>query len=254
MKAALIVKHGNRDNVVVGDYPKPEVGANEVLIKVAAVSLNHLDIFVRRGIPGRHLELPHISGGDVAGVVEEVGANVMNVKQGERILVDPMIPGHGALGEDLTGGLAEYIAVPNGNCIPIPTKLSFEKAAALPIAYGTAWRMLITRGRLQANETIVVLGASGGVGNAAVLIAKLAGANVIAAAGSDDKLEKLKELGADHLINYNTADFSREVWSITGKQGADVIVDYTAKRLGHKVFGRRKKRRKDFNVRRDHRI
>ncbi len=229
MKAALITKHGDIENIVVGEYPTPEVDKNEVRVKVAAVALNHLDVFVRRGIPGRTLDLPHISGGDISGVVDKVGESVSNVKPGDRVLVDPFIVGHGALGEDLTGGLAEYISVPANNCLPLSDEISFEKAAALPIAYGTAWRMLITKGKLQANETIVILGASGGVGNAAVLIAKLAGANVIAAAGSNEKLEKLKELGADHVINYNTSDFSREVWTLTNKQGADVIVDYTGK-------------------------
>ncbi|WP_379141174.1 zinc-binding dehydrogenase [Paenibacillus sp. sgz500992] len=229
MRAALILEHGDRNNVVVGEYPKPEAGPKEVVVKVEAVSLNHLDIFVRRGIPGRKLPLPHISGGDISGIVEQVGEGVLNAKPGDRVLIDPSIPGHGALGEDLTGGLAEYVKVPAQNLIPLPDEISFEDAAALPIAYGTAWRMLITRGKLQANETILILGASGGVGNAAVLIAKLAGAKVIAAAGSDDKLEKLKELGADLVINYNTTDFSKEVWNYTGKKGADVVVDYTGK-------------------------
>lgn len=173
--------------------------------------------------------MPHISGGDISGVVEQVGEGVLNAKPGDRVLIDPSIPGHGALGEDLTGGLAEYVKVPAQNLIPLPDEISFEDAAALPIAYGTAWRMLITRGKLQANETILILGASGGVGNAAVLIAKLAGAKVIAAAGSDDKLEKFKELGADLVINYNKTDFSKEVWNYTGKKGADVVVDYTGK-------------------------
>lgn len=229
MKAALILEHGDRNNVVVGDYPKPEAGHGEVLVKVKAVSLNHLDIFVRRGIPGRKLDLPHISGGDVAGVVEEIGSGVTNVNPGDRVLIDPHIPGKGALGEDTTGGLAEYVKVPAINLIPLPEDISFDEAAALPIAYGTAWRMLITQGRLQANETIVILGASGGVGNAAVLIAKLAGARIIAAAGSDSKAEKLKELGADHVINYSKNDFSKEVWALTDKQGADLVVDYTGK-------------------------
>lgn len=229
MKAALILEHGDRNNVVLGDYPKPEAGPGEVLVKVKAVSLNHLDIFVRRGIPGRKLELPHISGGDVAGIVEEIGTGVTNVQPGDRVLIDPHIQGKGALGEDTTGGLAEFVKVPATNLLPLPEDISFDEAAALPIAYGTAWRMLITQGKLQANETIVILGASGGVGNAAVLIAKLAGARIIAAAGSDSKAEKLKELGADHVINYSTSDFAKEVWALTDKQGADIVVDYTGK-------------------------
>lgn len=228
MRAALILQHGDRNNVVVGEYPKPELSAGEVLISVKACGLNHLDIFVRRGIPGRHLELPHISGGDIAGIVAEVAPDVTNVKVGDRVLIDPLINGQ-ALGEDFTGGLAEFAKVPAANCIPLPDDVSFEEAAALPIAYGTAWRMLISRGQLKLSETILILGASGGVGTAAVQIAKLAGATVIAAAGSDKKLEQLKELGADYLINYNKDDFSKETWRITGKKGVDVVVDYTGK-------------------------
>jgi len=228
MKAALILKHGGIENIVVGDHPKPVPGPGEVLIAVKACGLNHLDIFVRRGIPGRTLELPHISGGDIAGEVAEVGPGVENVQPGDRVLVDPLINGQ-ALGEDLTGGLAEYAKVPAANCIPLPEGISYEEAAALPIAYGTAYRMLVTRGQLKAGETILILGASGGVGTAAVQIAKQIGAVVIAAAGSESKLERLKELGADYLINYNKDDFSKETWQITGKKGADVIVDYTGK-------------------------
>jgi alcohol dehydrogenase len=217
---------------MVGEYPKPTLQAGEVLISVKACALNHLDIFVRRGIPGRTLPLPHISGGDIAGTVAELGEGVDNVKVGDRVMIDPLVHGE-ALGEDLTGGLAEYVKVPAANCIPLPEGMSFEDAAALPIAYGTAWRMLITRGQLRASETILVLGASGGVGTAAVQIAKVAGATVIAAAGSDDKLEKLRELGADYLLNYNKVDFSREAWYLTGKKGVDVVVDYTGKDTWH---------------------
>lgn len=228
MKAALIVKHGDRSNVVVGEHPKPTLLPGEVIISVKACGLNHLDIFVRRGIPGRHLELPHISGGDVAGVVAEIAPDVANVQVGDRVLIDPLVNNQ-ALGEDFTGGLAEFVSVPAKNCIPLPDDVSFEDAAALPIAYGTAYRMLVNRGQLKLGETILILGASGGVGTAAVQIAKLAGATVIAAAGSDEKLEKLKELGADYLINYNKDDFSKETWRITGKKGVDVVVDYTGK-------------------------
>jgi alcohol dehydrogenase len=217
---------------MVGDYPKPTLQAGDVLISVKACALNHLDIFVRRGIPGRTLPLPHISGGDIAGIVAELGEGVDNVKVGDRVLIDPLVHGE-ALGEDLTGGLAEFVKVPAANCIPLPEGMTFEDAAALPIAYGTAWRMLITRGQLRASETILVLGASGGVGTAAVQIAKVAGATVIAAAGSDEKLEKLRELGADYLLNYNKVDFSREAWYLTGKKGVDVVVDYTGKDTWH---------------------
>jgi alcohol dehydrogenase len=229
MKAALILQHGGLDNLVIGEYPKPVPQAGEVLVKVTACALNHLDIFVRRGMPGIKLELPHISGGDVVGTVAELGEGVTGVPIGQRVLIDPKIPNVGPLGEETQGGLAEYVKVPAGNLIPLPDDISDEDAVSLPIAYGTAHRMLVTRGRLKAGETILILGASGGVGNAAVLIAKLIGATVIAAAGSDDKAEKLKALGADYVINYKTSDFSRETWQITGKKGADVIVDYSGK-------------------------
>ena len=167
MKAGLIVQHGDRNHLEVrNDYPKPEVGPGEVLVNVKACGLNHLDIFVRRGIPGRTLPLPHISGGDIAGVVAEVGDGVSNVKVGDRVMLDPLVEGE-ALGEDRTGGLAEYAKVPAENCLPLPDEVSFEEAASLPIAYGTAWRMLINRGNLKVNETVLILGASGGVGTAA---------------------------------------------------------------------------------------
>ncbi|MCI1857368.1 MAG: zinc-binding dehydrogenase [Sporolactobacillus sp.] len=232
MKAALITGNGGLDKVVVGEYPKPEVCPGHVVVKVVAASLNHLDIFVREGMPGKknRVSFPHISGGDVAGYIDEIGAGVTGIQIGQRVLVDPKIPKFGALGEDTTGGLAEYVRVPAANIIPLPEQLSFEDAAALPIAYGTAWRMLITRGKLRVNETVLILGASGGVGNALVQIAKLAGARVIAAAGSDEKAEKLKELGADYVINYQKDDFSRTTWQITKKHGADVVVDYTGEK------------------------
>lgn len=228
MKAGLILEHGDRSKLSVREHPKPNVGFGEVLISVKACGLNHLDIFVRRGMPGHTLPLPHISGGDIAGIIAEVGDGVTNVEVGDRVLVDPLVHGK-ALGEDLVGGLAEYTTVPGENCMKLPESVSYEEAASLPIAYGTAWRMLINQGKLKANETVLILGASGGVGTAAVQIAKLAGAKVIAAASSQSKLEKLGELGADYLINYKEKDFSKETWKITGKVGADIIIDYTGK-------------------------
>ncbi|MBO0992718.1 zinc-binding dehydrogenase [Lederbergia sp. NSJ-179] len=244
MKAALITENGSLDKVVIGEHPKPEVGADDVIVKVKAVSLNHLDIFVRRGMPGQRKKppFPHISGGDVAGFIDTIGENVEGLQVGDRVLIDPKIAGYGALGEDLQGGLAEFVKVPAVNIIPLPENISFEDAAALPIAYGTAWKMLINRGELKANETVLILGASGGVGNALVQIAKIAGANIIAAAGSEEKLEKLKELGADHVINYNEEDFSRKTWQITKKQGADVVVDYTGEATWPKSILATKKR------------
>lgn len=244
MKAALITENGTTDVLKVGEHPKPEAGPDEVVVKVEAVSLNHLDIFVRRGMPGQRKKppFPHISGGDVAGYIDTLGENVTDLEVGTRVLIDPKIEGYGALGEDITGGLAEFVKVPVQNIIPLSENISFEDAAALPIAYGTAWKMLINRGQLKANETVLILGASGGVGNALVQIAKIAGATIIAAAGSDQKTEKLKELGADYVINYNKEDFSSRTWAITGKTGADVVVDYTGKATWPKSILATKKR------------
>ncbi|MGP3991909.1 zinc-binding dehydrogenase [Streptomyces sp. 3N207] len=226
MKAALVVARGGPDCRIVAEHPDPVAGPTDVLIRVRACALNHLDIFVRRGVAGKHVPLPHISGGDIAGEVLSVGSEVTHLNLGERVLVDPMV-GHEAIGEDLPGGLAEIAVVPAKNCIKLPDDVDYQTAAALPIAYGTANRMLVTRGRVQAGEVIAVLGASGGVGNAVVLIAKALGCKVIACGSTDAKLERLADIGADVLVNTTTEDFSARIWAETGRQGADVVVDYT---------------------------
>jgi alcohol dehydrogenase len=232
VRAALIREHGGRDKILLEDVPKPSAGPGEIVVAVKACGLNYLDIFVRRGMPGLPIELPRITGGDVAGVVDEVGAWVTRVARGQRVLLDPMITlpdgTIGALGENTTGGLAEFIKVPAENAIPLPDEVSFEQAAALPIAYGTAWRMLVTRGRVRASEKVLVLGASGGVGTGCVQIAKLHGATVYAAASSKEKLDRLRELGADVLVDYKTEpEFHRTVRALTGGEGVDVVVNYT---------------------------
>lgn len=232
MRAALIYEHGGRDKLVVAEVATPVPGAGEILVSVKACGLNHLDIFVRRGMPGLPIDLPRITGGDIAGVIAEVGPGVTQVKVGDRVLLDPMITlpdgRHGALGENTTGGLAEFITVPWENAIPLPDDVSFEEAAALPIGYGTAWRMMITRGRVKEGEHVLVLGASGGVGTACVQIAKMLGCVVYAGASSAEKLARLKELGADVLINYKEEpDFHRTVRALRGGEGLDVVVDYT---------------------------
>lgn len=232
VRAALIYEHGGRDKLVVEEVPTPSPGPGEILVAVKACGLNHLDIFVRRGMPGLPIDLPRITGGDIAGVIAGVGEGVTRVKVGDRVLLDPMITlpdgRHGALGEHTTGGLAEYITVPWENAIPLPDDVSFEEAAALPIGYGTAWRMMITRGQVKAGEHVLVLGASGGVGTACVQIAKMMGCVVYAGASSDEKLERLRELGADVLINYKEQpDFHRTVRAQRGGEGLDVVVDYT---------------------------
>ncbi|MGN9847306.1 zinc-binding dehydrogenase [Nonomuraea sp. H19] len=226
MKAALIVARGGPDCRIVAEHPAPVAGPTDALIRVRACALNHLDIFVRRGVAGKHVQLPHISGGDIAGEVLSVGSEVTHLRSGERVLVDPLV-GHEAIGEDLPGGLAEIAVVPAANCITLPDDVDYQTAAALPIAYGTANRMLVTRGRVQAGEVVAVLGASGGVGNAVVLIAKALGCKVIACASTDAKLEWLAEIGADVLVNTTREDFSARIWAETGRHGADVVVDFT---------------------------
>ena len=227
MRAVVFHEHGGRDVLrLEADVPTPRAGPGQAVVQVHACGLNHLDLFVRRGMPGKRTPLPFISGGDVSGIVAEVGPGPSHVEVGHRVVVDPAIDG-GAIGEDVPGGLAEYVRVPAENLIRLPDTVTFDDAAALPIAYGSAWRMLVTRGRLGPMEHVLILGASGGVGTACVQIAKLAGAIVYAAASREDKLAKLRDLGADRLLNYREVEFDREVWRLTGKRGVDVVVDYT---------------------------
>jgi alcohol dehydrogenase len=171
--------------------------------------------------------MPRIPGGDISGVVHSVGAGVDRAWIGRRVLIDPHIKPGGALGEHANGGLCERIAVEAENLIHMPDAVTFEQAAALPIAYGTAYRMMITRGHVQAGELVLILGASGGVGTGCVQIAKNLKARVIACASSPEKLERLKELGADHVIDYTKEDFSKKAWELSGKKGVDVLVNYT---------------------------
>jgi alcohol dehydrogenase len=218
MRAVVFHEHGGPEVLrVEEDWPDPEPREDETLVEVKACALNHLDVFVRRGMPGVHTELPHISGGDVAGIDTETGA---------RVLVDPLVP-EGAIGENTQGGLAELAAVPRENLIGLPDDVSFEDAAALPIAYGTAWKLLVDRGAVAEGETVLVIGASGGVGTAAVQIAKLRGAEVYAGSGNETKRERLQELGADHVLDTSSDDWGRWLWQATGKRGVDVVVDYS---------------------------
>jgi alcohol dehydrogenase len=229
MHAAVIREHGGPDVLELREVERPEPGPGEILVRVGACALNHLDIFVRRGMPGIHFTFPHISGGDIAGWVEAAGSQVGEHLVGSSVLLDPIVNGH-ALGEGPWGGLAEYVVVPAENAIPIEgSEVDLKRFAALPIAYGTAYRMLVTRAQLQPGETIVILGAAGGVGVACVQFAKRIGAKVIACSSSDDKLERLRMLGADDTINTTRDDFSRRVWDLTGKTGADLVVDYNGK-------------------------
>jgi alcohol dehydrogenase len=226
MKAAVIEQQGGVENIVYRDWDDPTPGPGEVAVRVAACGLNHLDIFVRRGMPGFPVPMPFISGGDIAGTIDSLGDDVTGWEVGQRVTMNPQTD-HGMIGEELIGGLAELVCVPAVNLVNLPDNVSFETAAAIPINYGTAHRMLFARGRLQAGETMLVLGASGGVGLASLQFGKMVGATVIAAAGSQDKCDRLLALGADHAINYAAEDFSRAAWQISGKKGCDVIVNFT---------------------------
>jgi alcohol dehydrogenase len=224
VRAAVIYEHGGPDVVTVTDVPRPEVGDGDALIRVLACGLNHLDIFVRRGMPGLPIPLPHISGGDIVGTVVEVRDDASRDLVGQPVLVDPAIDGK-AIGEDLPGGLAEYVVAPVANLISLGDSARVAEYAALPIAYGTAHRMLHTRAAIEAGETIAILGASGGV--ACVQLAKRAALRVIACTSSAAKAQRLRELGADEVVDMTEEDFSGAVWRLTGKRGADVVVDYT---------------------------
>lgn len=226
MKAAVIERQGGLENLVYRDYPDPEPRAGEVLVRVRGCGLNHLDIFVRRGMPGFPVPMPFISGGDMAGEIAALGPQVTGWKIGDRVGMHP-VTHEGMMGEEVPGGMAEYVRIPTENLIPLADHVDFVTAAAVPIAYGTAIRMLFEIGKVQAGDLVLILGASGGVGVACLQLCKMIGARVIAAAGSEEKCRRLAELGADHTINYAAGDFSKAAWTLSGKQGVDVLINYT---------------------------
>jgi NADPH:quinone reductase-like Zn-dependent oxidoreductase len=245
MKAVFFREHGGPEVLTYGDFDDPVLQPDQVLVGVKAASVNHLDLFVRRGIPGISIPLPHIPGSDAAGVVEGVGGGVEGVSVGERVLVNPSVScgqcefcargdaslclSYRLIGETTQGTCCEKIAIPSVNVIPVPDGITFEQAASIPLVFMTAWRMLITRGRLRPGEDVLILGASAGVGIAAIQIAKVAGARVFAAASTQEKLQLCRELGADILINYSREDFVSRVRTETGKRGVDVVIDYVGK-------------------------
>lgn len=240
MRAAIFHEHGGPEVVRLEEIPRPVPGPGEVLLEVRAAALNHLDLWVRRGLP-IETTMPHVGGTDVAGVVAERGPGVEGVEPGERVVVNPSLscgrcracaagevslcPDYRILGEHTNGGFAEYVAVPASGVHRIPDHLSFEEAAALPISYQTAWRALVTRARLRPGEDVLVLGASGGTAVAAVQVAKLCGARVFAVTHGAEKVERVRALGADVVYDRAEVDFSREVWRDTGRRGVDVVVE-----------------------------
>ncbi|HEU0054401.1 MAG TPA: zinc-binding dehydrogenase [Longimicrobium sp.] len=240
MRAAIFHEHGGPEVLRIEDVPRPVPLPGEVLLEVKAAALNHLDLWVRRGIP-IETTMPHIGGSDVAGVIVEVGDGVDEARAGERVVVNPslfdgtcewcrrgeesMCVSYRILGEHTDGGFREYLAVRADRAYPIPDDLSFEEAAALPISYMTAWRALHSRARLRPGEDVLVIGASGGTALAAVQIAKLAGARVFAVTSGAENVERLRALGADFVYDRAVEDFSAAVYRDTAKRGVDVVVE-----------------------------
>jgi NADPH:quinone reductase-like Zn-dependent oxidoreductase len=235
MRALVLRQHGGLDNLdVVTHYPVPSATTGHVVIRVGASSFNYHDVFTVRGMPGIKVPLPVIIGLDMAGEVVEVGSGVSGWRPGERVLVNPLNTQKGLMGEMLDGGMAEYCRVGADQLLRMPDTVTFEEAASLPVAYGTAHRMLITHHTIKPGDKVVILGASGGVGTGCVILCKMLGAEVIACASSAEKLARLKELGADHVLNYQEVDFSKWVIDTYGKPqrrsyagGVDVVINFT---------------------------
>jgi alcohol dehydrogenase len=228
MRVVAIQQHGGVEQMKLDHWPVPRAEANHALVEIKACGLNYMDVFVLHGMPDLPTKMPRIPGGDVVGIVRQVGEGVDPAWIGKRVVLFPRFPGGGVLGEHGNGGLCEFISVDQQQLIEIPEAVSFEEAAALPIAYGTSHRMLFTRGAIKAGEKVLILGASGGVGVSCLQFAKMAGCEVYACTSSEEKARKLKELGADHVIDYAAnPDFSKAVWAATGKKGVDVAINFT---------------------------
>ena len=245
MKALYFQEHGELDVVRFGEVPDPKLASGQVLMKVRACALNHLDIWVRRGWPGLKLAMPHWCGADVAGEIVEVGAGVSGWKKGDRVVVDPGIntledeftrrgedslsPGYAILGEQVRGGAAEFLAISDRNLHAMPAGWEFASAAAPLLVSLAAWRMLIHRAKLRAGESVLVVGAGGGVNSMAIQIAKLAGTTVYVVCGNEEKAEKARALGADFAIDRSKEDWGKRIYALTGKRGVDVVVDNVGK-------------------------
>ena len=233
----MVLREQGKELVLETGFPDPVAGEGDVVVRVRATSLNYHDVFTHRGMPGIKIPLPAIMGLDCAGEIVETGPGVEGWAKGDRVLVDPRNRVEGGLmGETVHGGLAELCRARAHQLIKIPDHVSYADAAALPCAYGSALRMMYTIGGVSQGEKVLILGASGGVGVCAVQLAKIVGATVIACAGSAEKSEKLKQLGADHTVNYTERDFVQEVYALYGKparrgagiqQGVDVVVNFT---------------------------
>jgi NADPH:quinone reductase-like Zn-dependent oxidoreductase len=242
MRCLVVREHGGYDHVVIEQRPRPQPGPGQVCIEMRAVGINHLDTWVRRGVPGHTFPLPVVTSSDGSGVIAEVGAGVKDLRVGDEVVVlpgvscgaceqcqqgvDNLCQHYHILGESCDGTAAEYICLPAANVAPKPESLSFTDAAGVCLVFQTAWNMLVRRAELRAGEVVLVHAGMSGVGSAAVQIARKLGAVVIATAGGEAKCAALQALGADHVIDYREEDFAREVRSITGKQGVDVVLEH----------------------------
>lgn len=242
MKAVFFHRHGGVEVLEYGDFPTPQPGPGEVLVRLRAAALNRLDLWVRNGWPGIRLEYPHIPGADGAGEIAAVGSGVSGWKSGDRVVInanlscgvcelcragwDNRCRSWHLLGETVRGTYAEYVVVPETNVYPLPEEVSFREAAAAGLVFHTAWHSLIRRGEVRPGETVLIVGASGGVNTASIQIAKLAGAQVIVVGSSDEKLELARSLGADYVIDRSKEEnWAKIVYELTGKRGAEVVVD-----------------------------
>lgn len=242
MRAIVVEQHGGLEALQSVECETPRPGPGEVRVRVAACGVNHLDVWVRRGVAGHTFPLPLIPGSDVAGVVDALGDGVDDLPEGSEVIVAPAtscavcvmcLSGrdhrcrkYRILGEHRDGGYAEAIVVPRANLLLKPPQLSFVQAAGIGIPFLTAWHMLVARAELRPGETVLIQAAGSGVGSAAIQIARLWGATVIATAGSDDKLARARQLGAHELINYQTESVAARVKELTNRVGVDVVVDH----------------------------
>jgi NADPH:quinone reductase-like Zn-dependent oxidoreductase len=252
MRAVVLRTHGGPEVLTLEELPEPHAGPGEVRVRVAAVAVNHLDLWVRKGLPHLKLEYPFRLGADVAGTVDEVGPGVARVAVGDEVVVNP---GHSCgrcreclsgrdnlcrfyrlMGEDMSGGYCEQITVPAQNVVPKPKSLPFAEAASLPTTFLTAWQMLTRKAPVSPGDDVLVMAAGSGVGVAAVQIAKLHGARVIATASSDDKLARARALGADETINHATQDMVAEVKRLTGKRGVDIVFEHVGAEVWPKLI------------------
>ena len=243
MKALTISAHGGLDALEYReDVPTPQLrGPRDVRVRIEAAALNHLDLWVLGGLPGVSITPQWIMGGDGAGVVDAVGEGVTTVRPGDRVILNPGVSCRACeycaagehplcvrfqlLGEHLPGTMAEYVVVPDDNVRPIPADVPADVAAAFPLATVTAWRMVVSRAQVRPDDQVLIWGIGGGVALAALQIAKRIGATVWVTSGSDEKLERARQFGADHVLNHRTADVPRVIRERTGKRGVDVVVD-----------------------------